>query len=95
MRPSEGRDCLIYHMGGKNKAPSLFVIWDEEEEESSLIFGSKERSLHIAFKERKGSVGAGCSKRCALGRVLSRSWVTLSQAVQQSVAVVQGIHIPL
>lgn len=38
--PSEGRDCLIYEMGGKNKAPSLFVIWDEEEEESSLIFGS-------------------------------------------------------
>lgn len=39
-QPSEGRDCLIYEMGGKNKAPSLFVIWDEEEEESSLIFGS-------------------------------------------------------
>lgn len=37
--PSEGRDCLIYEMGGKNKAAPLFVIWDEEEEESSLIFG--------------------------------------------------------
>lgn len=39
-RPSEGRDCFIYEMGGKNKAPVLFFIQDEEEEESSLIFGS-------------------------------------------------------
>lgn len=38
--PSEGRDCLIYEMGGKNKAASSFVICDEGEEESSLIFGS-------------------------------------------------------
>lgn len=37
-QPSEGRDCLIYEMGGKNKAPSLFVIWDEEEEEFSYVW---------------------------------------------------------
>ena len=39
-RPAEGKDCFIYEVGGKNKAPMLFFIQDEEEEESSPIFGS-------------------------------------------------------
>lgn len=57
-RPSEGRDCFIYKMGGKNKVPVLLFVWDEEEENSSLIFNIQSFFRAICFQREKRKCGS-------------------------------------
>lgn len=57
-RPSEGRDCFIYKMGGKNKVPVLLFVWDEEEENSSLIFNFQSFFRVICFQREKRKCGS-------------------------------------
>lgn len=86
------REGIVWFMRWeeKIKLPRCLSFGMKRKKRVLLFLVSKECSLHIAFKGRKGSVEAGCPKRCTSGRALSQSWVTLSQAVQQNVAAGAG-----